>query len=69
MYPERLEYKKDALRIFDGRCRLLSAFVLIAAALTTTSYVILGGMIFFSVITLVREVRVTALRLVQVNAM
>jgi energy-coupling factor transporter transmembrane protein EcfT len=69
MYPDRFEYKKDALRVFDGRCRLLSAFVLITAAITTTSYYILGGMILFCVTALFRERRVTAPRLVPVNVM
>jgi cobalt/nickel transport system permease protein len=69
MYPGRLEYKRDALRIFDGRCRLLSALALTAAALRTTSFFILGGIVILCLPALIREARITARRLVPVNGM
>jgi cobalt/nickel transport system permease protein len=69
MYPDRLEYKKDAFRVFDGRCRLLSAFLLTAAAITTTSCLTLAGMILGCLPVLFREARVTLRRLIPVNTM
>jgi cobalt/nickel transport system permease protein len=69
MYLPRLEYKKDALRGFDGRCRLLSAFILISAAVTTNSFFILGGIIVLCLPVLIREPRATLPRLAAVNTM
>jgi cobalt/nickel transport system permease protein len=69
MYLPRLEFKKDPLRGFDGRCRLLSAFILISAAVTTTSFFILVGIIVLCLPALIREPRVTLPRLAAVNSM
>jgi cobalt/nickel transport system permease protein len=69
MYLDRLEYKKDTLCIFDGRCRLLSCIILAAAALGTPRYAITGGVALVCMAALIREIRVTALRLVPVNIM
>lgn len=69
MYLDRLEYKKDTLRIFDGRCRLLSLILLAAAVLHTTRYIIIGGIALLCLAALAREIRVTALRLAPVNIM
>ncbi|MDR0624776.1 MAG: energy-coupling factor transporter transmembrane protein EcfT [Treponema sp.] len=69
MYPDRLEYKKDPFRRFDGRCRLLSAFFLIAAVIRAAGFFTLGGVILGCVLILIREARVTARRLVPVNLM
>ncbi|MDR2257665.1 MAG: energy-coupling factor transporter transmembrane protein EcfT [Treponema sp.] len=69
MYPDRLEYKKDPFRGFDGRCRLLSAFLLIAAVVRAAGFFTLGGVIGGCFLILIREARVTARRLAPVNLM
>jgi cobalt/nickel transport system permease protein len=69
MYPDRLEFKKDPLRLFDGRCRMLSAFLLTAAAISTTSYLALAAIIAGCLPVLLREARTSLLRLIPVNAM
>ncbi|MDR2745817.1 MAG: energy-coupling factor transporter transmembrane protein EcfT [Treponema sp.] len=69
MYLDRLEYKKDTLRIFDGRCRLVSLVLLAAAVLGTSSYAVIGGVALVCLAALGREIRITALRLVPVNIM
>ena len=69
MYLDRLEYKRDTLCIFDGRCRLLSFILLAAAVLSTPSYAITGGAALLCMAALIREIRVTALRLIPVNVM
>ncbi|MDR2795768.1 MAG: energy-coupling factor transporter transmembrane protein EcfT [Spirochaetaceae bacterium] len=69
MYLDRLEYKKDFLFPLDKRCRFLSAALLIIAAVYTTNLAALSGIIGFCVLLLSRELRVTFLRLTQVNMM
>jgi cobalt/nickel transport system permease protein len=69
MYPDRLEFKKDPFRGFDGRCRLLSAVLLISAAITAADYVTPGGIILGCLLVLSREARVTVRRLIPVNVM
>ncbi|MDR2444876.1 MAG: energy-coupling factor transporter transmembrane protein EcfT [Spirochaetaceae bacterium] len=69
MYLDRLEYKKDFLSPVDKRCRFLSAALLIAAAVYTTSAAALSGVIVLCLLPLLRELRVTVLRLIPVNMM
>jgi cobalt/nickel transport system permease protein len=69
MYLDRLEYKKDTLRIFDGRCRLLSLVLLVIAVISAGSFAVTGGIALACLAALAREIRVTALRLVPVNLM
>ncbi|MDR2343136.1 MAG: energy-coupling factor transporter transmembrane protein EcfT [Spirochaetaceae bacterium] len=69
MYLDRLEYKKDFLSPVDKRCRFISAAALIAAAVYTTSAAALSGLIVLCLLPLLRELRVTALRLIPVNMM
>jgi cobalt/nickel transport system permease protein len=69
MYLDRLEYKKDFLSPVDKRCRFLSAALLIAAAVYTTSAAALSGVIVLCLLPLSRELRVTFLRLIPVNTM
>jgi cobalt/nickel transport system permease protein len=68
MYLDRLEYKKDFLRFVDGRCRFVSAVALIIGAVYTTSIAALSVGIAACLILLCREPRVTAVRLLAVNA-
>jgi cobalt/nickel transport system permease protein len=69
MYLDRLEFKKDLLRSFDGRCRLLSAAFIII------SVVSLGDIVLLSVIALALlgmtpgEFPVTVRRLIPANMM
>ncbi|GMO46140.1 MAG: hypothetical protein Ta2G_01200 [Termitinemataceae bacterium] len=67
MHLEGLEYKKDFLKGFDGRCRIIAAFFLIAVLANTKSFVVLGSVILLCAIVLLRELYVTFLRLVPVN--
>ncbi|MDR2803100.1 MAG: energy-coupling factor transporter transmembrane protein EcfT [Treponema sp.] len=69
MYLDRLEYKKDLLKSFDGRCRLLSAASVIISVVNITNTVLLGGVILASLCVLLREFRVTIQRLIPVNMM
>ncbi|GHT78814.1 cobalt ECF transporter T component CbiQ [Spirochaetia bacterium] len=69
MYLDRLEYKKDLLKGFDGRCRLLSGAVLIAALVSSKNDMVLLAAIGVSMAVLFRELRVTFLRLIPVNMM
>jgi cobalt/nickel transport system permease protein len=69
MYLDRLEYKKDILLPIDGRCRFVSAVLLIIAAVSTTSVFLLSIIIGFCVLLLVCELRITILRLIPVNIM
>jgi cobalt/nickel transport system permease protein len=69
MYLDRLEFKKDLLKSFDGRCRLL------AAAFVITSVVIAGDTVLLSAAALALlcmaggEFPVTLRRLIPVNMM
>ncbi|GHV76528.1 cobalt ECF transporter T component CbiQ [Spirochaetia bacterium] len=69
MYLDRLEYKKDLLKSFDGRCRLLSGAFLIAALVCSKNDLVLAAAIGVSMVILFRELRVTFLRLIPVNMM
>ncbi|MDR2098257.1 MAG: energy-coupling factor transporter transmembrane protein EcfT [Spirochaetaceae bacterium] len=69
MYLDRLEYKKDFLLPLDGRCRFVSAVLLIIAAVSATSVLTLSVIIIFCVLLLAREPRITLLRLSAVNVM
>jgi cobalt/nickel transport system permease protein len=69
MYLDRLEYKKDLLKGFDARCRLLSGAVLIASLVSSKNDMVLAAAIGVSIAVLFRELRVTFLRLIPVNMM
>jgi cobalt/nickel transport system permease protein len=69
MYLDRLEYKKDLLKSFDGRCRLLSAAFVIISVVNITNTVLLCGVILAGLCVLLREFRVTIQRLIPVNMM
>ncbi|MDR1363610.1 MAG: energy-coupling factor transporter transmembrane protein EcfT [Spirochaetaceae bacterium] len=69
MYLDKLEYKKDFLRSIDGRCRFISAALLLTAAVYTTSLTALSTMAVCCLLLLSRELRVTALRLLAVNTL
>jgi cobalt/nickel transport system permease protein len=69
MYLDRLEFKRDTLRIFDGRCRLLSFVLLTAAVIGGAGYVLNGVLALVCLAALAREIRVTASRLIPVNLM
>ncbi|GHT87183.1 cobalt ECF transporter T component CbiQ [Spirochaetia bacterium] len=69
MYLDRLEYKKDLLKSFDGRCRLLSGAFLIAALVCSKNDMILAAAIGVRMVVLFREIRITFLRLIPVNMM
>ncbi|GHV73023.1 cobalt ECF transporter T component CbiQ [Spirochaetia bacterium] len=69
MYLDRLEFKKDLLKGFDARCRLLSGAVLIASLVSSKNDMILTAALFVSIAVLFRELRVTFLRLIPVNMM
>ncbi|GHV82943.1 hypothetical protein AGMMS50212_02830 [Spirochaetia bacterium] len=67
MYLERLEYKKDFFKGFDGRCRIISAFFIIAALTGTNNFFVLICIILLCIIVLVREFYITLWRLLPVN--
>ncbi|MDR2802941.1 MAG: energy-coupling factor transporter transmembrane protein EcfT [Treponema sp.] len=69
MYLDRLEYKNDPLLPVDGRCRFISAAFFIVAAVYSTSLTVLAGLILLCLFVLLRELRVTFLRLIPVNMM
>jgi energy-coupling factor transporter transmembrane protein EcfT len=69
MYLDRLEYRKDVLSPFDGRCRFVSAAFLLTAAVYTTSAVTLSSAMLLCLTVHARELRVTFLRLIPVNVM
>jgi cobalt/nickel transport system permease protein len=69
MYLDRLEYKKDLLRGFDGRCRIISGVFLIAALVHSTEPALLAAAMALCLAVLCRELRVTFLRLLPVNIM
>jgi cobalt/nickel transport system permease protein len=69
MYLDRLEYKKDVLLPVDGRCRFISAVLLIIAAVSATNVFLLSMIIGFCVLLLARDMRITILRLIPVNVM
>jgi cobalt/nickel transport system permease protein len=67
MYLDRLEYKKDFLKDFDGRCRIMSALFLIAALTNSKDFFVLICIIFLCFAVLCRDVYITFLRLLPVN--
>jgi cobalt/nickel transport system permease protein len=69
MYLDRLEFKTDPLKLFDGRCRLLSAALVIISVAITTDAAFLGALMLAGFCAALSEFRVTILRLVPVNMM
>lgn len=69
MYLDRLEYSKDLFGRFDGRCRLIAAVVLISALISATGAGVPCVCIAACLAVSARELRVTVLRLLPVNAM
>jgi cobalt/nickel transport system permease protein len=69
MYLDRFEYKKDLLKSFDSRCRLLSAASVIISVVNVTNTVLLCGVILALLCVLLREFRITMQRLIPVNVM
>jgi energy-coupling factor transporter transmembrane protein EcfT len=67
MHLDRLEYKKDFLKGFDGRCRIMSALFLIAALTNVKSFFVLVCVIILCFFVLFRDIYVTFLRLLPVN--
>jgi cobalt/nickel transport system permease protein len=68
MYLDRLEFKNDLLKSFDGRCRLLSAALVIIAVVSVRDVVLLS-VTALALLCAAREFRVTIRRLVPVNMM
>ncbi|MDR1249910.1 MAG: energy-coupling factor transporter transmembrane protein EcfT [Treponema sp.] len=69
MYLDRLEFKKDSLRSFDGRCRLLAAASVILAAAVITNTAMLCAVALALLAALLRELSVVFRRLIPVNLM
>lgn len=69
MYLDRLEFKKDILKSFDGRCRLLSAAFVIISVVSIRDVVLLSGAALVLLCAAPGEFRVTVRRLVPVNMM
>ncbi|GMO42912.1 MAG: cobalt ECF transporter T component CbiQ [Termitinemataceae bacterium] len=67
MHLEHLEYKKDFLKGFDGRCRIIAAFFFIAVLANVKSFIILCSVIVLIIAILIRDFYITLLRLVPVN--
>jgi cobalt/nickel transport system permease protein len=69
MYLDRLELKQDPLRSFDGRCRLLTAALVIAAAVGAGNTILLCALVLAGLCAVPGELSVTLRRLIPVNAM
>jgi cobalt/nickel transport system permease protein len=69
MYLDRLEFKKDPLKSFDGRCRLLSAALVIISVVAITDIVLLCAAAALCLCVSPGELRATIRRLVPVNMM
>ncbi|MDR1249180.1 MAG: energy-coupling factor transporter transmembrane protein EcfT [Treponema sp.] len=69
MYLDRLEFKKDPLGSFDGRCRLLAAALVILAAAGITNAAMLCAAALAFLAALFRELNVAFRRLLPVNMM
>ncbi|MDR2176573.1 MAG: energy-coupling factor transporter transmembrane protein EcfT [Treponema sp.] len=69
MYLDRLEFKKDPLKSFDGRCRLLSAALVIISVVTAAKPALPGAAALLCLCAAPGEFRVTIRRLVPVNMM
>ncbi|MDR1904377.1 MAG: energy-coupling factor transporter transmembrane protein EcfT [Treponema sp.] len=67
MYLDRLTYRNDIFKGFDGRCRLISCVVLIMAIVNATAVLVLIGVIVIGMLVLFRDLRITLLRLLPVN--
>jgi energy-coupling factor transporter transmembrane protein EcfT len=67
MYLDRLEFKKDPLGSFDGRCRLLAAASVILTAAGITDTAILCAAALALLAALLRELSVALRRLLPVN--
>jgi energy-coupling factor transporter transmembrane protein EcfT len=68
-YLDRLEFKKDVLKGFDGRCRFISVLFLIASLVNSNNKIILLSAVLVCLGLLIREFRVSFLRLLPVNMM
>jgi cobalt/nickel transport system permease protein len=69
MYLDQLEFKKDPLGSFDGRCRLLSAALVMLAAAGITDPALLCAVVLALLAALFRELSVAFRRLIPVNLM
>jgi cobalt/nickel transport system permease protein len=69
MYLDRLEFKKDPLRSFDGRCRLLAAALVILTVAGITNTALLCAAALALLAALFQELNVAFRRLVPVNLM
>jgi cobalt/nickel transport system permease protein len=67
VYLDRLEFTHDALRRLDGRCRVISALVLIIAVVYAKSPYFITGLAVLSAVPLVKDIRITMARLLPVN--
>jgi cobalt/nickel transport system permease protein len=69
MSLDSLEFKKDPLKSFDGRCRLLAAAFVIISAATITNTALLCALALIGLCSLIGEFRIAMLRLIPVNMM
>jgi cobalt/nickel transport system permease protein len=69
MYLDRLAFKKDMLNSFDGRCRLLSAALVIIAIVSATNTGLLCALSLAFLCALIREPGAVIRRLIPVNMM
>ena len=68
MYLDRLEFKSDAFKAIDPRCRIAAGVCLILSAVSISSPLILAGLILAAALTLWRDTARVLARLVPVNA-
>jgi cobalt/nickel transport system permease protein len=69
MYLDRLAFKKDLLKSFDGRCRLLAAALFILSMVSATNIVLLSAAAAALLCAAPGEFSVTIRRLIPVNMM
>jgi energy-coupling factor transporter transmembrane protein EcfT len=69
MHPHGLEFKNDPLNSFDGRCRILSAALVILAVANASEVVLLCVVALAGLCAAPREASVTVRRLIPVNMM
>jgi cobalt/nickel transport system permease protein len=69
MHLDRLEFKNDLLKSFDGRCRLLSAALVIISTTSITDTALLCAVALALLAALGRDLGVAFRRLVPVNLM
>jgi energy-coupling factor transporter transmembrane protein EcfT len=69
MYLDRLEFKKDPFPIpnIESRCRAAAGIAFIIASINLSKWYLLAGIILVMLVFLIKEPRVTLLRLVPVN--